>query len=106
MCVRFTAKQFLAANSVFKNSIIGCAGARSRIQTKLLTDTELSDDCSVALNVDLCEVVEQASSLANHLQQTTAGVVILLVCTEVLGEVVDSLSENCDLNFRRTVSPS
>ena len=37
-----------------------------------------------------------------HLQKTTAGVVILLVNLDVFGELVDSLSENSDLNLRRT----
>ena len=42
-------------------------------------------DCSVTLDVNLNEVVEKASSLADHLQQAAAGVMILLVGTEVLG---------------------
>ena len=37
-----------------------------------------------------------------HLQKTTAGVLILLVNLDVFGELVDSLSENSDLNLRRT----
>ena len=68
----------------------------------LFADAETLDQGTVALNVDAHEVVEQISSLANHLQQAAAAVVILLVGLQVLGEVVDSLGENGNLNLRGT----
>ena len=68
----------------------------------LFADAETLDQGTIALDVDAHEVVEQISSLANHLQQAAAAVVILLVGLQVLGEVVDSLGENCDLYFSGT----
>ena len=68
----------------------------------LLSDTELCDDSSVALDVLLCQVIEHLSSLTDHLQQTAAAVVILLVDLQVLCELSDALCEDGDLNLRRT----
>ena len=68
----------------------------------LLTDAELGDDGTIALDVLLHEVVEQAAALTDHLVQAAAGVVILRVDLEVLGELVDALGENGDLDLGRT----
>ena len=65
-------------------------------------DTELIDDSAVTLDVLGHQIVQHLAALTDHLQQAAAGVMILLVGTEVLGEVVDSLGENGDLNFRGT----
>ena len=69
---------------------------------RLLTDTESCDDRTVSLDVDLDQIVEQRAALTDHLEQTATGVMVLLVDLEVLGEVVDSLSEQSDLNLGRT----
>ena len=68
----------------------------------LLTDTESCDDRTISLNVDLDEIVEQRTALTDHLEEAAAGVMILLVDLEVLGQVVDSLGEQRDLNLGRT----
>ena len=68
----------------------------------LLTDAELFDYSAVSFNIVLLQISQQVSSVTYHLQKTTAGVVILLVNLDVFGELVDSLSENSDLNLRRT----
>ena len=49
---------------------------------------------------DIAEKVNQGSSLADQLQETTARVMVLRVGLEVLREVVDALAEKRDLNFR------
>ena len=69
---------------------------------KLFTKTEFLYDCTVALNVLLLEVTEKVSSVTDHLKHTAAAVMVLGVSLEVLGEVVDSLGENSDLNLGRT----
>ena len=46
----------------------------------------------VALNVRLLQVIEQTPSLRDHLQQAAAGMIVLLVYLEMLGEFVDSLA--------------
>ena len=67
----------------------------------LLTDTQSLDDGTVSLDIYLDEVVEQRAALTDHLEQTAAGVMVLLVDLEVLGEVVDSLGEKSDLYLGR-----
>ena len=66
----------------------------------LLSDTQLGDQGTIALDVLLHQVVEQAAALTDHLQQTTVGVLVLGVGAHVLGEDVDALGEDSDLNLR------
>ena len=68
----------------------------------LLSDAELGDDSSVTLDVVLCQVVQQTAALTDHLEQALTGVVVLLVDLQVLGELVDALGKDSDLNLGRT----
>ena len=70
--------------------------------SNLLTDTQLGDQGTIALDVLLHEIIEQAAALTDHLVQAAAGVVVLRVLLEVLGELSDALGEDSDLNLRRT----
>lgn len=69
---------------------------------KLLTNTQLLDDSTVSLNICLHQIVEEVTSVTNHLEQTSSGVVILLVGLKMFGKVADSLGEDSDLNLGRT----
>ena len=69
---------------------------------KLFSQSELVYDCTVALDVYLLQVVEQVSSVTDHLLQTAAAVEVLLVSLEVYGQVVDAGGQNSDLNLGRT----
>jgi len=73
-----------------------------QIPTKLLTDAATLDDRTVTLDVVLEKVVEELSSLTDHLLHTSAGVVVLGVLLKVLGELADSLGEDSDLYLGRT----
>ena len=68
----------------------------------LLADTQLGDQGTIALDILLHEIVEQAAALTDHLVQTAAGVIVLRVLLEVLGQLSDTLGEDGDLDFRRT----
>ena len=74
--------------------------SHSRI-TLLLSQSELAYDRTVTLNVRVLEIVEQVSSVTDHLLKTTAAVEVLLVSLEVGGQVVDAAGQNCDLNLGR-----
>ena len=65
--------------------------------TRLAAQAETLDQGAVTLDVDAHEVVEQISSLANHLQQAAAAVMILVVGLEMLGQVVDPVGKDRDL---------
>ena len=68
----------------------------------LLTQTQLSNDRTVAVDVLLGQIVKQASALTDHHQKAAAGVVVVLVNTQVLGQLVDSGGQNSDLDLGRT----
>ena len=65
----------------------------------LFSQTELGDDRAVPFDVDVLQIVEQISSVADHLLQTAAAVVVFLVRFEVFSQVVDAGSEDRDLNL-------
>ena len=68
----------------------------------LLSQAELANDRAVTLDVVLLQVVQQTSSVTNHLLQTAAAVEILLVSLEVLGQVSDAVGQDSNLYFGRT----
>src|SRR5215510_7082239 len=68
----------------------------------LAAQTEPVDQCLVARLFPRLQIVEEAAALRHELQETTAGVVVLLVVLEMLGQVLDALRQDCDLDFRRT----
>ena len=80
------------------------AVARPLFFHDLLTQAELCNDCTIAVDVLLGEVVEKASALADHHQKAAAGMVVLLVLTQVLGQLVDSGGQDSDLDLGRTAS--
>ncbi len=38
--------------------------------------------------------------MADHLEKTTSGMVIVFVSLQMVGQIADSLAEDCDLHFR------
>ena len=70
--------------------------------TGLLAQAKLGTDLAVALYVGLLQIVLKATAPTDHLQQATAGMVVVLVLLEVLVQVVDALSQQSDLNFGGT----
>ena len=68
-------------------------------QVLLLADAEFVDYVLVALGIVALEVVEQATTLADHHQETATGGVILLVRLEMVRQLTDSLAEHCDLDL-------
>ncbi len=68
---------------------------------RLLSQTQLFDDCTVAIDVLLLQVAQKVSSVTDHLQHTAAGVVILGVLLEVFVQFIDTSGQNRDLYFGR-----
>jgi len=65
----------------------------------LAANSKLSDDASVAFDVIVADVVEEATALANQLHQATAGVVITLVELEVRSQVTDAVGQEGNLHL-------
>ena len=101
---------FLPAGSVFcvpwaKKTVGSGSGREIRrfpLPQSLLSDVQLLDDRTVALNVNLLQITQQVSSVTDHLGQAATAVVVVVVVLEVLGEVVDAVGQNSDLHFGRT----
>lgn len=74
----------------------------SALDTELLTETELFYDSTVSVDVLLLEISKKVTSVTNHLEKTSSGVVVVLVGLEVTCKVVDPLCEDSDLNLGRT----
>ena len=69
---------------------------------ELLTQTEAGNDRAVTLHVRLLQVVQQLTPLADHAQQTLAGMMIVGVFLEMAGQVVDARGQQRDLHFGGT----
>src|SRR3954462_13912514 len=68
------------------------------ISGALAAEAEFLDEGAVALEVLLLQVAEQAAALADEHEQAAARVVVLLVRPQVLGQLVDPLGEQGDLD--------
>eukprot|EP00919_Chromeraceae_sp_WS-2016_P066895 GHVR01158194.1.p1 GENE.GHVR01158194.1~~GHVR01158194.1.p1 ORF type:complete len:153 (-),score=0.91 GHVR01158194.1:61-519(-) len=75
--------------------------ASAILLARLAAQAELFDQGLVTAVIDLLDVVEKAATGRNELEQTAAGMVILAVFLEVLGEVGNALGQDGHLNFRR-----
>ena len=87
-------------------SLVGVVGTGTNTATRLasvgdclLAELELLDERAIALEVARLQVVEQATTLTDHLEQAAPAVVVLLVGLEVLGERRDALGEERDLHL-------
>ena len=69
---------------------------------KLLSETELFDDCAVTVDVLLLEIAEKVSSVTDHLKKTASGVMVVVVSAEMFGKGVDARCKDRDLYFGRT----
>src|SRR5512145_322346 len=58
---------------------------------RLATELELLDEHLVVLDVLVLQVIQQSATLADHLQEPTSRMVIVLVDLEVFGQTPDSL---------------
>lgn len=70
-------------------------------KSRSASQSQLGDETSISLHILSAQIVEEATTLANHHQQATPAVVIVLVLTEMLGQMIDPLGEQGDLDFRR-----
>jgi hypothetical protein len=69
---------------------------------RLVTEPQLLNQLAVRFHIGPPQVIQKSASLAYHLQEAAATVVILAVFTEMFREVVDALRQDGNLNPRRT----
>lgn len=68
----------------------------------LLLQTKFLGNRVVAALVVLFQVAQMRAAVSDHLEKATAGVVILVVFLQVLGQLINTTSEHSNLNVRRT----
>ena len=67
---------------------------------RLITDSQTLDKVTVSLNIVSLQVIQKTASLANHLQQATAGMMVLGMILQMSRQLIDPLGEQCHLHFR------
>jgi hypothetical protein len=67
----------------------------------LATEFQAADQFMVLLNIPALEVIEQAATLRDHLEQPAPRVIVFLMRFEMLCELVDALGKQRDLHLRR-----
>jgi hypothetical protein len=65
----------------------------------LVTEPQFLNDLAVRLDIRPPQIVQQSATLAYHLQEAAATVVVFAVITEVIREIVDALGQDRDLNL-------
>src|SRR5258707_8464777 len=73
-------------------------GRPSTTPCDLMSETEFVDELPVLREIGALQVLQEAAAALHHTQQAALPVVVLGVDPEVLGEAVDALGEQRDLN--------
>jgi hypothetical protein len=69
---------------------------------RLPAEPQPLDQALVSIEVATAQIIEEATTLTDELEQPPAGMMILDVSLEVLGEMADPRTQQRDLDFRRT----
>jgi len=70
--------------------------------TTLAPETQLGDDCTVALDIETLDIVKKAATTTYQHEKPTTAVMVLFVDLQVLGEVIDAITEERNLYLGRT----
>ena len=63
------------------------------------TKFQLLSERQITLIIGSAQIGEQPAALANHLKQTTATGLIVLVCAQMLGQLQDTAGQDGHLDF-------
>src|SRR5947208_11484725 len=80
-------------------------GTPSATPFALMAETQLLDELPIPFQVGPLQVLEQPAALAHHLQEAALPVEVLPMDPEVIGEAVDPLGEQRDLDRGRPRVP-
>src|SRR5256886_10123444 len=73
------------------------SGAPNATPAVLMAETQLFDELPIPFQVGALQALEQAAALRHHLEQAALAVKVLGVHPEMLGEAVDPLGEQREL---------
>ena len=66
----------------------------------LASEAQATDQAAVAAHIGAVQIGQEALAASHQLEQTQAGMLIMLVDLEVLGQLGDTSTEERDLHFR------
>ena len=69
---------------------------------RLLTQTESLNQCTIAIDVLVVEILQELAATTYHHGQRTSGAKVLVVLLQVLGEVLNTIGEQGYLTLDRT----
>lgn len=72
------------------------------LELDVVANAELLDESTILFDITLLDVSQQTTTLTDEHQKTAAGVMVLLVDLQVLGQVLDADGEDCNLDLGRT----
>jgi hypothetical protein len=96
-----TVNKKAAGNSLQRNGLFAVSGKQAAESFELLAQAERIDQLAVSSDIAVLEVVKELAAAAHHLHQAAAGVMILRVSLEVIGQTVDAGGEKSNLNLGR-----
>lgn len=67
----------------------------------LVAEPQIRDKCSVLVHIRLPQIIQQPPALPDHLEQSAAGVMVLVMLLEMPHQIVDPLSEQSYLDASR-----
>jgi hypothetical protein len=62
-------------------------------------EPELGDNRPITVDIGPLQIVQQAASLSDQLEQPAPRIVVVGVRFQVVGEVIDPFAEDCDLDL-------
>src|SRR5579871_5953293 len=68
---------------------------------ELSAKAQVGNQLQVAVVLCLRQVVQQPAPATDHLEQTASRVIVVLVASQVFGQGVDAVREQCDLHVGR-----
>ena len=66
----------------------------------LLSQSKSLDQGTISLNILILQIIQHTSSLSNHLQKSSSGVMVLGIVLQMLGQLSDPFGKDSDLNLR------
>src|SRR3546814_17998826 len=68
----------------------------------LLAKPQLRDKTGITRRIFTLEIIKQAAAIVDHHQKTTTRMIVLRMSLEMIGQVLDALGQDRDLDFRRS----
>ena len=76
-------------------------GRRLLAAVLLAANSKTCDEIAIAIYIVVPGVIEQAAASTDELHESSTRVVVTFVQSQVLGKVIDTFSQNRDLNLGR-----